>query len=111
MNHIPDSVLSAIDQFGADLLTRDTEPLNQQLRNDLRVRISLNSSAGQARIEYSISHTQSHAHLRAYGSYVETIVDAIEKRLQSWGIDPPLQYEFVESHTNIQTYSGDAPIR
>jgi hypothetical protein len=109
MNHIPDEALNAVDRLGEALLIGEGSPVQERLRTDLRVRIPCTAAdikAGQTVGRYEIEHTRREPTLRGYGSFIETIVDGIDDRLLSWGIDPPTAYEYSERNDGRYVYAG-----
>jgi hypothetical protein len=109
MNHVPDAVLAAIDEFGWTLLTDDPTVREERLRSDLRVRIACDRDAldaGAAPITFGLEHTTAMTTLREHGSYVCTVVDNVESRLRSWGIDPPRAYTHRRTDEGWQVYGG-----
>lgn len=114
MNHVPDAVLSDIDDLGEGLLVGDPRPVAASLRSDLRLSIPVDDEAlqaGTAAVEFHLRHTRVHDHLRAHGSFVATVVDGVEARLREWGVEPPERYEYdrdlVEEDT-WRVYAGEA---
>ncbi len=114
MNHVPDGVLSAIDDLGEGLLVGDARPVAASLRSDLRLRIPVDDAAvqaGHAPVEFHLQHAQGHDELRAHGSFVATVVDGVESRLREWGVEPPERYEHDHDRTEEGTwrvYAGEA---
>ncbi|MEZ3117760.1 hypothetical protein RYH80_17725 [Halobaculum sp. MBLA0147] len=130
MNHVPDEAVAALDAFGRGILEGDPPPVRERLRSDLRVRIVPGergraseavssgsrepasetdepaSAAATARCRFLTEHTQTPATLRGRGSYVTTIVDAIDERLVAWGVRPPGEYRYVESRGETHVYEG-----
>lgn len=105
MNHVPDEVLEAIDAFGEGLLTGTPPRVDGRLRGDLRVVIRPDGSGG-ARCRYEREHTQAPPEIRAYGSFVTTLVDGIDDRLRSWGVDPPEAYAYAGTVEGVHRYDG-----
>jgi len=105
MNHVPDSVLAAIDGFGEQLLLGDASGMSGTLRTDLQIEISP-PEGSSAICRYRTVHTQSPPTLRDRGSFVTTIVDAVDSRLRQWGIDPPPAYHYVDTVTDTHQYEG-----
>ena len=105
MNHVPDSVVTAIDTFGEQLLLGDASAVSGTLRNDLQIEISP-PDGSTAVCRYKTVHTQSPPTLRDRGSFVTTIVDAVDSRLQQWGIDPPPAYRYVDTVNDTHQYEG-----
>lgn len=123
MNHVPDEAVTALDAFGRGVLEGDPSPVRERLRSDLRLRIVSGergrpgeakasgsddpvSDAATARCRFLTEHTQTPATLRGRGSYVTTIVDAIDERLVAWGVRPPDRYRYVESRGETHVYEG-----
>ncbi|MFB6250736.1 MAG: hypothetical protein ABEI27_03450 [Halobellus sp.] len=132
MNHIPDSALNAIDDFGESLLFGAPPTVQETLRGDLRIEITRVdsdasityidcgtdsdtepvaptahlSTGAVARCRYESTHTQAPPTLRALGSFVITIVDGIDQRLRSWGIEPPAAYIYTETVEGTHRYEG-----
>lgn len=131
MNHIPDSALDAIDDFGESLLYGSPPTVQEKLRSDLRIEISVgsaddsdlrprNGNTGDTtrrqptghgtgtvvRCRYETEHTQAPTTLRDRGSFVTTIVDGIDERLRSWGIEPPAAYTYTETVDGVHRYEG-----
>ena len=105
MNHVPDTVLTAIDEFGEGLLYGRPDRISGRLRTDLRVEI-IPKDGSAATCRFTAVHTQSPAELRDRGSFVTTIVDGIDERLQEWGIDPPEAYTLVKTVDDTHHYEG-----
>jgi len=108
VNHVPDDVLDALDDFGEGLLTGDPPPVRGRLRSDLRVRVRVRATGdGRTAVcRYGTEHTRAPPTLRARGSHVTTVVDGIDDRLRAWGIDPPEAYEYVETVDGSHRYEG-----
>lgn len=123
MNHVPDEAVAALDAFGRGILEGEPPPVHERLRSDLRVRIvpgerarsgpdassdrsEVPSDRAVARCRFLTDHTQTPATLRGRGSYVTTIVDAIDERLVAWGVRPPDAYRYVESRGGTHVYEG-----
>lgn len=105
MNHVPDDVLDAVDTFGERLLTGTPPRVDGRLRDDLRVSIHPDGSGG-ARCRYEREHTRAPPEVRSYGSFVTTLVDGVDSRLRSWGVDPPEAYTYVETVDGVHRYDG-----
>ena len=105
MNHIPDAVLGAIDEFGKRLLLGTPGPMSGTLRTDLRIEI-VPETASTATCRYATVHTQSPPTIRDRGSFVTTIIDGIDERLREWGIEPPAAYTYVETVEDTHHYEG-----
>jgi len=54
----------------------------------------------------TLTHTQAPPVLRDRGPFVATILDGVDARLRSWGIEPPDAYGHVETAGTTQTYAG-----
>ena len=108
MNHVPDAVLTALDEFGESLLYGEPDRMSGTLRTDLRVEI-VPESASSATCRYTTEHTQSPPTLRDRGSFVTTIIDGVDERLQEWGIEPPAAYTLVRTVDGTHHYEG--PLR
>jgi hypothetical protein len=106
MNHVPDDVLDAIDTFGKQLLVGSPPRIERRLRGDLRLTIATDEDGDTAVLRYETEHTQTPPVLRERGSFVTTIVDGIDSRLRSWGIEPPDAYEHVETVGSVHHYEG-----
>lgn len=109
MNHVPNEVLAAIDRLGRGLLVDDPTVLRERLRSDFRLRIDCDRTAlddRTATIAFRLEHTSARDVLRDHGSYVCTIVDNVETRLQEWGMDPPLEYAHRATEDGWQVYAG-----
>ena len=111
MNHVPDDALEAIDAFGEGLLRGDPPPVSQRLRSDLRLRIEplAAEAAGDRAVaicRFETEHTQRPPRLRDRGSYIKTIVDNVERRLEPWGIEPPEAYEYAGTVDGRHRYEG-----
>lgn len=91
-----------MDAFGEGLLTGDPPAVDERLRTDLRVRVD----PGDYTCQYRLDHTRREPALRAYGSFVTTIVDGLDERLRSWGVDPPPAYEYVDTVDGWHRYEG-----
>lgn len=112
MNHVPNEVLAAIDDLGRAVLLGDPRSVEKRLRTDLRVRIDCDRAAiecGTGDIAFRIEHTAHAETLRGHGSYVETVVDNVESRLQSWGLYPPEAYGYRKTEGGWHVYGG--PLR
>lgn len=105
MNHVPDAVLDAIDDFGEELLTGAPSPFAVRLRSDLRLRVRPRDD-GTVRCRYETAHTRAPPTLRDRGSFVITIVDGIDDRFREWGIEPPNAYRYVETGDGWHRYDG-----
>jgi hypothetical protein len=106
MNHVPDDVLDALDTFGEHLLVGRPPRVEGRLRQDLSVTIVPNTDGETARIRYETEHTQAPPVLRDRGSFVATIVDGVDERLRSWGVEPPDAYEYRETVGTTHRYEG-----
>ena len=106
MNHVPDDVLEDIDTFGEQLLTGTPPRVEGRLRQDLGVTIVPDTGSGTARIRYETEHTQAPPVLRDRGPFVTTILDGIDDRLRSWGVEPPDAYEHTETVGTTHRYEG-----
>lgn len=109
MNHVPDEAVTAIENFGEGLLFDDPRPVRERLRSDLRLRIPCDAAAvaaGETTVEFRIEHTRTEPTLRAYGSFVETVVDGVETVLREWGVTLPEQYEYTKSADGEHRYTG-----
>lgn len=109
MNHVPDEALSALAAFGEGVLLAEPRPVRVRLRSDLRLRIPCDDAAlaaGETTIEFRIAHTRTEPVLRAYGTFVETVVDGVETALRGWGVTPPEQYEYTDSVDEEHQYTG-----
>lgn len=105
MNHVPDDVLAALDAYGEGLLTGTSSRVTGRLREDLRVVIDP-PEGGTARCRYETEHTQAPSTLRERGSFVATVVDGVDDRLRSWGVEPPATYDHVETVDGSHRYEG-----
>ena len=105
MNHIPDEVLGAIDEFGKRLLLGTPEPTGGKLRTDLWIEI-VPDGESTATCRYETVHTQAPPAIRDRGSFMTTIIDGIDQRLQEWGIDPPAAYTYVDTVDDTHHYEG-----
>jgi len=81
-------------------------PVRGRLRDDLRLRIVPDSDGTTADTSYTITRTQAPPVLRDREPFVATILDGVDARLRSWGIEPPDAYEHVETAGTTQTYAG-----
>lgn len=106
MNHVPDDVLDSIDTFGEQLLVGTPPRVEGRLRQDLSVTIVPDTDCETARIRYETEHTRAPPVLRDRGSFVATIVDGVDERLRSWGIDPPDAYEHRTTVGTTHHYEG-----
>jgi len=105
MNHIPDAVLTSIDEFGEQLLVGEPITVRGKLRTDLRIEITPTSET-TATCRYETTHTQSPPTLRDRGSFVTTIIDGIDTRLGTWGITPPTAYTYTTTVDGTHQYEG-----
>lgn len=105
MNHIPDEVLEAIDEFGESLLLGTPKGMTGKLRTDLRIEI-VPDSESTATCRYTTVHTQFPPALRDRGSFMTTIIDGIDQRLHQWGIEPAVAYTYVETVDDTHQYEG-----
>lgn len=105
MNHVSDETLAAIDAFGEGFLTDSAEAFSTRLRRDLRLRVTPTGD-GTAVCRYQTTHTQTPPTIRDRGSFVTTIVDGVDERFRSWGIDPPEAYEYDETIDGVHYYVG-----
>lgn len=106
MNHVPNDAVDAIDAFGAGLLRSDPPSVRERLRSDLRVRITAADGGETALCRFETEHTTAPPTLRERGSFVRTIVDGIDGRLDAWGIEPPEAYRYVETVDGTHRYEG-----
>lgn len=109
VNHVPDEALAAIDRFGEGLLVDTANPVRERLRSDLRMVIPCTTEdidAGRTTARFRLAHSRTEPTLRGYGSFVETIVDGIDNRFLSWGIEPPDAYEFSGGQDGRYVYQG-----
>jgi hypothetical protein len=109
VNHVPDEALSAIDGFGEGLLVGEPRPVSARLRSDLRLRIPCDRAAldaGETAIEFRLDHGRTEPTLGAYGPFVGTVVEGVERRLREWGIDPPAAYEYDGTEEGRHRYAG-----
>lgn len=106
MNHVPNDVIDKIDSFGRNILTGTPSQIEGQLRRDLRLTIVPDKTVETAELRYLTEHTQAPPILRGRGSFITTIVDNVDSRLQSWGITPPDVYEYVQTRDSVHVYSG-----
>ena len=134
MNHVPDAAVDAIDEFGKSRLFGNPKQVNEQLRDDLSIRIRLiknmstpmdnmsvdmneesrhkqthwsqKSNDYSVHCRYETVHTHAPQTLRDRGSFMTTIVDAIDSRLQSWGIDSPEAYTHTHTVDGTHWYEG-----
>ncbi len=104
MNHVPDSACDRIDSFGRAVLTGSQSGFSAELRDDLRMVVSPDS--GETRCRYELVHTQTRPTLRAYGSFVTTIVDSIDDRFRSWSVRPPDDYTHERTVEGRHHYTG-----
>ncbi|PSQ06804.1 hypothetical protein BRC97_05955 [Halobacteriales archaeon QS_6_71_20] len=105
-NHVPDRVLERIDAFGEGLLYGDPPDVAGELRTDLRVRIRATGDR-TATCVYLTEHTRAPTTLRGRGSFVTTIVDAVDERLRTWGVEPPPAYRYVDTRDGTHRYEGE----
>jgi len=106
VNHVPDDALIAIDRFGEALLFGDPPSVAATLRSDLRLVIRPEDDGVTAVGRYETEHTQTPATLRERGSFVTTIVDNVDARLESWGIVPPGAYEYARTVDGTHQYEA-----
>ncbi|WP_253738667.1 hypothetical protein [Halohasta salina] len=105
MNHVPDEVLDAIDEFGECLLLGEPQRVHGKLRTDLRVEIVPNDES-TAICRYTTVHTQSPPAIRDRGSFMTTIIDGVDERLKQWGIEPPTAYTYAATVEDTHHYEG-----
>lgn len=105
MNHVPDDALAALDAFGEGHLRGDPPPVREALRSDLRFRID-RIGEGTARCRFETEHTRAPGTLRDRGTFLTTYVDGVDDRLRAWGIEPPEEYEYVETVDGRHRYVG-----
>lgn len=134
MNHVPDTAVEAIDTFGRSRLFGNPKQVDEKLREDLSIKIrpmrdvsvpitevsrdasdsdrrrhtnsNHESNTDTVHCRYETVHTHTPSILRDRGSFVTTIVDAIDSRLRSWGIDPPTAYSYTNTIDGIHWYEG-----
>lgn len=109
MDHVPDRVLAALDDLGRGLLVGKPTTVDEQLRRDLRLKITCGPGAitdGAAPIVFRLEHTATLARLRDHGSYVCTIIDNIESQLRAWGLGLPPAYAYQSTEDGWQVYAG-----
>jgi hypothetical protein len=105
VNHVPDTALAAIDDFGEGVLTGAPPPFAVRLRSDLRLQVRPQGD-GTARCRYETEHTEAPSTLRDRGSFVTTILDGVDERFRAWGIDPPDAYTYAETVDGWHRYEG-----
>jgi hypothetical protein len=105
MNHVPNDIVDALDKYGESLLAGTPQRVSGQLRADLRIRIDP-PDGERALCRYETEHTQAPETLRDRGSFVATVVDSVDDRLESWGIVPPDAYEYTETVDGTHRYEG-----
>ncbi len=110
MNHVPNSASDRIDTFGRALLTDTQSGFTAELRDDLRMVVSLEAVEREARCRYELAHTQTRPTLRAYGSFVTTIVDGIDDHFVSWNVHPPDNYTYERTVDGRHHYVGTLQI-
>jgi hypothetical protein len=111
VNHVPDTVLAAIDGLGKGLLRAEPTTVDARLRTDSRVRIERDRApldAGEAPTTFRLEHGTAHPTLLDHGSYLGTVVDNVETRLRAWGIEPPASYTHRGTEDGWQVYRGRA---
>jgi hypothetical protein len=109
VNHVPNDVLAALDEFGRGLLVDEPAVVRGRLRSDFEVRIDVDRTAldtGVATIAFRLEHTAAADELRDHGTYVRTIVDNLETRLREWGVDTPPAYAHRTTENGWQMYEG-----
>ena len=106
MNHVPDEALAAVDAFGEGLLTGEASAFGARLRSDLRLSVDPAAADDGARCRYELDHARTKPTLRAYGSFVTTIVDGVDEQFRSWSVEPPAAYEYVETVDGVHRYEG-----
>lgn len=111
MNHVPDEVLEALDRFGRAVLEGRPGSVREPLRSDIRIVIDWDAAAlaaGQVTLRVAVDHPNPADSLGAYGPFVGTRLDGVERRLRAWGIDTPADYGRVGRGTDGWThYEGD----
>lgn len=113
MNHVPDRALAAIDAFGEGLLVGEARPVDARLRSDLRLVIDLDAAAlaaGTATVAFRIEHGRREPEIAAYGSFVVTILEGVERRLREWGVQPPASYDYRDTADGWHRYAGAATL-
>jgi hypothetical protein len=111
MNHVPDDVLESIDTFGKQLLVGSPPRIESRLRTELFLIITPGEDGETAQLRYETEHTQAPPVLRDRGPFVTTIVDGVDSRLRSWGIEPPGAYEYTETVDDTHRYEGQLRLR
>lgn len=109
MNHVPDDVLTAIEELGRGVLVDEPTVLDERLRSNFRICINCDRAAldtGAATITFRLEHTTPAVKLRDHGSFVCTIVDNVESSLRDWGFDPPTAYTHRTTEDGWQVYDG-----
>lgn len=106
MNHVPDEALAAVDAFGEGLLTGEASAFGARLRSDLRLCVDPAAVEEGARCRYELTHSRTEPTLRAYGSFVTTIVDGLDEQFRSWSVEPPDAYEYAETADGVHHYEG-----
>lgn len=111
MNHVPDRALAAVDEFGEGLLVGDPRPVDVRLRSDLRLVIDADEAAlaaGSATVGFRIEHGRREPDIGAYGPFVDTVVEGVERRLREWGVRPPASYDYCDTADGWHRYAGTA---
>lgn len=114
MNHVPDEALESVDELGRGLLLGEPTSLQERLRSDLRFSVDCDRAAleaGTATGSFRLEHTSPAECLRGHGSYVRTIADNVDARLEAWGIDPPAAYTHRGTDDGWQVYEGTLELR
>jgi hypothetical protein len=113
VNHVPERALAAIDDLGEGLLVGEPRPVDARLRSDLRLVIAPDEAAlaaGTATVEFRIEHGRREPDIGAYGSFVSTVVEGIERRLREWGVQPPATYDYRDTADGWHRYAGAATL-
>jgi hypothetical protein len=105
VNHVPDEALAAIDEFGESFLLDAASAVSVRLRRDLKLRVTPTGD-GTAVCRFQTTHRQTPPTVRDRGSFVATVVDGVDDRFRSWGIDPPDAYEYDETVDGVHYYVG-----
>ena len=111
MNHVPDTVVESIDDFGKALLYGTPDPVAESLRTDLHLCIRPQSDGETALCRFKTDHTQAPPTLHERGPFITTIVDAVDTQLELWGIVTPSAYTYADTVDGTHHYDATLRLR